>query len=312
VSDRRRLAIVGPTASGKSSLALALAERFEGLELISVDSMQVYRGMDIGTAKPTPAERAAVSHHLLDLLDPHEECSVGWFRDRAAEVLGDIDRRGVPSAFVGGTGLYLRAVVEGLDLPGRWPDVAAELDDEPDTAALHERLRRLDPLAATRMEPTNRRRVVRALEVTIGSGRPFSSFGPGLEEYPPIDVCLVGLAVDRDDLGARIAGRFRQQLDAGFVDEVRRLDARPEGWSRTAVQALGYRELLDHVRHGVPLARCVDDAVVHTRRFAVRQDRWFRRDPRIRWFDADRTDLTDAVARHWSESAGWIRTPSLR
>jgi tRNA dimethylallyltransferase len=312
VTGRRRLAIVGPTASGKSSLALALAERIEGLELVSVDSMQVYRGMDIGTAKPSPAEQAAVPHHLLDLLDPHQECSVGWFRDRAHEVLDDLDRRDVPTAFVGGTGLYLRAVVEGLDLPGRWPDVAAELGAEPDTAALYERLRAADPLAASRMEPSNRRRIVRALEVTLGSGRPFSSFGPGLEAYPPIDVTIVGLAVDRGDLGDRIAGRFAAQLDAGFLDEVRRLEARPEGWSRTAAQALGYRELLDHLRHGVALGRCVDDAVAHTRRFAVRQDRWFRRDPRIEWFDADRPDLVDAVAAHWSESAGWIATPSLR
>jgi tRNA dimethylallyltransferase len=312
VTSRRRLAIVGPTASGKSSLAMGLAQRFEGLELVSVDSMQVYRGMDIGTAKATTAERAAVPHHLLDLLDPDDDCSVGWYRDRANEVLADIDRRGVPSAFVGGTGLYLRAVVEGLDLPGRWPEVAAELEAEADTSVLYGRLRDLDPIAATRMEPSNRRRIVRALEVTLGSGRPFSSFGPGLEAYPPIDVTLVGLAVDRDDLSGRIARRFSAQLDAGFVDEVRRLDARPEGWSRTAAQALGYRELLDHVRNGVPLARCVDDAIAHTRRFAVRQDRWFRRDPRIEWFDADRPDLLDAVAAHWTESAGSIATPSLR
>jgi tRNA dimethylallyltransferase len=199
-----------------------------------------------------------------------------------------------------------------LDLPGRWPEVAAELEAEASTDALHERLRQLDPVAATRMEPSNRRRVVRALEVTIGSGRPFSSFGPGLETYPPVDAVLVGLSVGRDDLGGRITARFAAQLDAGFVDEVARLDARPEGWSRTAAQALGYRELLEHVRHGVLLSRCVDDAIAHTRRFAVRQDRWFRRDPRISWFDADRPDLVDAVAEHWSEWAGSIATPSLR
>jgi tRNA dimethylallyltransferase len=295
---RRRLAIVGPTASGKSRLALDLAERVEGVEIVSVDSMQVYRGMDIGTAKPTGAERAAVRHHLIDLLDPHEECSVAWFRDRAADVLADLDTRGVPSVLVGGTGLYHRVVVDGLDVPGQWPDVRAALESEPDTVALHRRLADLDPLAASRMDPSNRRRVVRALEVTLGAGRPFSSFGPGLDAYPPANVVLVGLS-ERAVLAERIERRFRRQLDDGFLDEVRRLDARPEGWSRTAAQALGYRELLPHARGLADLDACVADAIAHTRRFAVRQERWFRRDPRIEWFDADRPDLVDAVATRW-------------
>jgi tRNA dimethylallyltransferase len=295
----RRLAIVGPTASGKSRLALELAQRVDGLELVSVDAMQVYRGMDIGTAKPTAAERAAVPHHLIDVLDPDEECSVAWFRDEAAGVLAEVAARGVPAVLVGGTGLYQRAIVDDLDLPGQWPDVRAELDAEPDTVTLHRRLVELDPVAATRMEPSNRRRVLRALEVSIGAGRPFSSFGPGLDAYPPTDVVLVGLAVERTLLADRIERRFRRQLDDGFVDEVRRLDARPQGWSRTAAQALGYRELLPHVRGRAELDACVTDAIAHTRRFAVRQDRWFRRDPRIQWFDADRPDLADAVAAHW-------------
>jgi tRNA dimethylallyltransferase len=312
VTTSRRLAIVGPTASGKSHLALALAERVEGLELVSVDSMQVYRGMDVGTAKPTRAEQAAVRHHLIDLLDPHEECSVAWFRDQAAGVLGDLDARSVPSAFVGGTGLYQRAVVDDLDLPGRWPDVLAELDAEPETVALHRRLAELDPLAASRMEPSNRRRVMRALEVTVGAGRPFSSFGPGLDAYPPTDVVLVGLAVERGELAERIEERFRRQLHHGFVEEVRRLDARPEGWSRTAAQALGYRELLAHVRGRADLESSVRDAVAHTRRFAVRQERWFRRDPRVEWFDVGRPDLADVVAAHWRERAGGFGSASLR
>jgi tRNA dimethylallyltransferase len=312
VGSLARLAIVGPTATGKSSLAMALAERVPGLELVSVDSMQVYRGMDIGTAKPTPAEQALVPHHLIDLLDPEDDCSVGWFRNQAADVLDRLVASRTPTALVGGTGLYLRAVVDGLELPGRWPEVAAELDAEPDTAGLHQRLTELDPTAAARMEPSNRRRIVRALEVTVGSGRLFSSYGPGLDAYQASDVTFIGLAVERDTLTARIGARLAAQMEAGFLDEVRRLDARPQGWSRTAAQALGYRELLEHVRHDAPLADCLDAAALHTRRFAVRQERWFRRDPRIAWFDAGEPGLAARVAEHWAESSRAERRPSLR
>jgi tRNA dimethylallyltransferase len=307
-----RLAIVGATATGKSALAMALADRVTGLELVSIDSMQVYRGMDIGTAKPTAEDQAHVRHHLIDLLDPEDDCSVGWFRNQARAVLDRLAGDGTPTALVGGTGLYLRAVVDGLELPGRWPDVAAELEAEPDTAGLHQRLTELDPVAAARMEPTNRRRIVRALEVTIGAGRPFSSYGPGLDAYQATDVTFVGLSLDRDTLTTRIGRRLARQMDDGFLDEVRRLDARPGGWSRTASQALGYRELLEHVRHDAPLAECLAAAALHTRRFAVRQERWFRRDPRIVWFEADDPALADRVSDHWAESSGAQPRPSLR
>src|SRR5688500_12652233 len=160
---------------------MEVARRLPDVELVSVDSMQVYRGMDVGTAKPTPAEQAEVRHHLVDVADPWEDWSVSRFQAAAREVLADVEARGRRALLVGGTGLYLRAVTDSLDVPGQWPDVRAELEAEPDTVALHGRLAELDPVAATRMEPTNRRRVVRALEVTLGSGRPFSSFGPGLE-----------------------------------------------------------------------------------------------------------------------------------
>jgi tRNA dimethylallyltransferase len=295
----RPLAIVGPTASGKSQLAMSLAERTEGVELISIDSMQVYRGMDIGTAKPSPEERARVPHHLLDLLDPDEESSVSWFQAEAFAVRRGLDDRGRSPLYVGGTGLYHRAVVDDLDIPGQWPEVAAELEAEPSTAGLHSRLVALDPVAASRMDPGNRRRVVRALEVTIGGGRPFSDYGPGLDRYPTSEVCQIGLRVERVATVARIDARFERQLRAGFV-EVARLDARPEGWSRTAGQALGYRELLEHVRRGRPLDECRRLAISRIRRFATRQDRWFRRDPRVVWMDADRPDLVDAVLAVWS------------
>lgn len=299
----RPLSIVGPTASGKSALAMSLAQRC-GAELVSVDSMQVYRGMDIGTAKPSKADQQTVKHHMIDLLDPNEESSVAWFRGQADGVVAELARREQPVILVGGTGLYLRALVDRLELPGQYPAIAAELDVEPDTHRLFERLRSLDPLAATRMEPTNRRRVIRALEVTLGSGRPFSDFGPGLETYPDVDTLTIGLEVDRAELGQRIERRFDAQLATGFLDEVRRIEA-TSGWSRTSAQALGYRELLHHVRGERSLEECRHDALAHTRRFAVRQQRWFRRDPRIAWFDASRPDLEEAVGEHWrKESEG--------
>jgi tRNA dimethylallyltransferase len=278
-------ALVGPTASGKSALALAVARAHPDIELVSLDSMQVYRGMDIGTAKPSSDERAEVAHHLIDLVDPDEEMTVARFQDEFRRAVADIEGRGKRALLVGGTGLYLRAVLDDLDIPAQYPDVRAGLEANPDTAALHVRLTELDPVAAGRMEPTNRRRVVRALEVTLGSGRPFSSYGPGLESYPPLTVAVVGLHVDRPTLDCRVESRFREQLDVGFVDEVEALSARPAGLSRTARQALGYRELLAHVEEDHPLDDCVAEAITRTRQFARRQERWFRRDPRIVWID---------------------------
>jgi tRNA dimethylallyltransferase len=249
--------------------------------------MQVYRGMDVGTAKPTPAERADVPHHLVDVADPWDDYTVGRFAADARTAVAGVTARGHRALLVGGTGLYLQSVVDDLQVPGRFPDVRAALEADPDTLGLHRRLAAVDPVAAGRMEPTNRRRVVRALEVTIGSGRPFSSFGPGLDAYPPSPFLLVGVRLPHDVVAARIAARYRQQMHDGFLDEVRRLLADPRGLSRTARQALGYRELAAHVEDGVPLDEALDLAVRRTRRFARRQASWFRRDPRIRWLDGD-------------------------
>lgn len=304
-STSRPLSIVGPTASGKSRLAMALArrhlERGEPVELVSVDSMAVYRGMDIGTASPSAADRDEVPHHLVDLVDPDHDFSVAEFRDAAIEVIEEIGSRGAVPILVGGTGLYLRAVIDRLELPGRYPEVAASLEQQPDTRALHERLAQLDPVAASRIELDNRRRVVRALEVTLGSGRRFSSYGPGLDQHPSTPFVQVGLALERDELARRIAERFRSQMDAGLLDEVRALAAAPSGLSRTAAQALGYRELLAHLRGECSLDDAVELSIRRTRQFAVRQIRWFRRDPRITWFDVALGDeqLLDAVDRHW-------------
>ena len=277
----RSLAIVGPTASGKSALALAVADRTEA-EIVSIDSMQVYRGMDIGTASPSPEDRAAITHHMVDVLDPGDECTVGAFQRRALGVLDDLDRRGVPAVLVGGTGLYVRAVVDRLEIPGRFPDVRADLETAT-TDELHRRLLVADPDAAARIEPGNRRRLLRALEVTLGSGRPFSASGPGMDRYPPAPFPLYGLRVPRDVLDQRIEARFRDQIDAGLLEEVDALAS--VSLSRTAAHALGYQELLAHRRGEVTLEDAIDRAVHRIRRFARRQDRWFRRDPRIQWID---------------------------
>jgi len=282
----RHAVLVGATASGKSALALALARRDPTWELVSADSMQVYRGMDIGTAKPTAAERAEIPHHLLDLLEPWEDGTVAWFQGQARGAIADIERRGRRALLVGGTALYVQAVVDDLDIPGQYPEVRAILESDPDTSALHAQLVELDPLAASRMEATNRRRIVRALEVTMGSGRPFSSYGPGLDAHPPTDFTMVGLKRETDDVRARIVDRYRQQMAAGFLDEVRRLRDHPRGISRTAAQALGYKELLEHLDGTLTLDEAIDLAIRRTGRFARRQWAWFRRDPRIQWLEA--------------------------
>ncbi len=300
---RGALAIVGVTAGGKSALALAVARRLGDAEIISVDSMQVYREMDIGTDKPPAAARAEVPHHLVDVADPSEDYSLTRFQAAARQVRSDLAERGLPAVLVGGTGLYHRAVIDDLEIPGRYPEATAALEGEPDTAALHTRLVQLDPVAAARMEPTNRRRIVRALEVTVGSGRPFSSYGPGLGVYPPRAVLQIGLRLPRAEIDLRIEQRYHRQMDAGFLAEVEALAARRPPLSRTASQSLGYRELLAHLNGETSLDEALDRAITRTRRFARRQERWFRRDPRIVWLDAGAgtESLTDEVLSHYDK-----------
>jgi tRNA dimethylallyltransferase len=331
------VAVVGPTASGKSAIALEVAMALRpgapapglpAVELVSVDSMAVYRGMDIGTAKPSAEVRALVAYHLVDLVEPSEEFTVQQFQAAALPALDGIAARGNGALLVGGTGLYLRAVVDDLSFPERFPEVAADLNrcldaagggDDPGyrtaLADLHRRLSLVDPVAAARVDPSNRRRLVRALEVTIGSGRPFSSYGPGLERYPPTEVTLVGVRLEPHVLDRRIAERFDRLMEQGLLEEVRRLVAAPGGLSRTARQALGYRELLSHLEDGVTLDRAVDQAVQRTRAFARRQVAWFRRDPRIVWLGpeddvaASITGLLRPVP-HGTESVGDLTPPS--
>jgi tRNA dimethylallyltransferase len=275
---------------------MAAARQVAGLEIVSVDAMQVYRGLDIGTAKPTPAERADVVHHLIDIVDPGVEFTVAEFRSAAREALDDIARRDRRALLVAGTGLYHRVVIDEIELPGQWPDIRATVEEDAGragTPALHTRLVALDPVAASRMEPTNTRRVVRALEVCIGSGRPFSSFGPGLDVYPPNPITQLGLRWPRELLARRIERRVQTMVDAGLVGEVAVLMEGPI--SRTARQALGYKELIEHLEGRCTLDAAVAMIVTGTRQLAVRQERWFRRDPRVRWIDIEADPVAEAL-----------------
>ena len=256
------------------------------VEIVSLDSMQVYRGLDVGTAKPTVAERAAVPHHVIDVVEPTEEWSAKRHQAAARAAVSGIEARGKRSLLVGGTGLYVQAVIDDLRFPGEDPDLRAELEAataEPGgVAAAYDELRRRDHDAADKIDPHNARRIVRALEVIRLTGKPVSSFGAGLDQFGPtaFPVRIVGVWVPRDVLNARIAERFVAMRDAGLVDEVERLLAGPP-LSRTAEQAIGYKEIIGAISDHESLDDAFDTAVRRTRSFARRQRMWFRRDPRI-------------------------------
>lgn len=277
--------LVGPTASGKSAYALEIARRIPGLELVSVDSMQVYRRMDIGTAKPSAQEQEEIPHHLIDLVEPDVPFSLVDYQTAYAAAQSEIRKRDSVPLLVGGTGLYLRAIIDELTPPPRFNDIAVELESDGDTESLHKRLQELDPVGAARMEASNRRRIVRALAVTLGTGKPFSSFGPGLDNYPKVPYRIIGIDISREDLDRRIRNRYLQQMEDGFLDEVRTLS--DYELSHTAAQALGYKELLSHLRGETSLDEALEVAVQRTKRFARRQQRWFRRDPRVEWMRRD-------------------------
>jgi tRNA dimethylallyltransferase len=290
------LVILGPTASGKSDVAMALAARHPDAELVVADAMQVYRRMDIGTAKPSMADRDAVPHHCLDLVDAADEFTVTDYAVAAQRAMLEIDSRQRRPVVVAGTGLYLRSITDPMEMPGRWPEVRSRLDQRiavEGVEALHSQLAVLDPVAATKMEPTNARRVVRALEVTIGSGRPFSSFGPGVDTFPSVRYLQFGLRWPRQLLAERIAKRVHAMIAAGLVDEVASLAGRKV--SRTARQALGYKELFDHLDGVISLDAAIETIITRTRQFSVRQERWFRRDPRIRWIDIEGDPVATAL-----------------
>ena len=280
-----RLAIVGTTASGKSKLAMSIAEKVQDFEIVSLDSMQIYKRMDIGTAKPTREEQAIIPHHMIDIVEPHEEYTISQFQIEAQRAIDEIDSRGMLPLLVGGTGLYLRTIIDELDIPGQFLKTRQKLESNPNTAELYQKLSELDPLASTRMEPNNRRRVIRALEVTIGSGMKFSSYGPGLSVYKESAYEIIGLRWERAEIDRRITARFYVQMESGFLNECERLFDSKDPLSRSASQALGYKHLFQYIKGECCLDEAVEAAIKDTKKFARKQERWFRRDPRINWID---------------------------
>jgi tRNA dimethylallyltransferase len=297
VTGDRVIAVVGPTATGKSELAVELAQRLDG-EVINADSMQLYEGMDIGTAKPTTAERRGVPHHLMDIWPITKSAAVAEYQMRARVTIGEIHERGRVPILVGGSGLYVRGALDRLEFPGESPPIRARLYAElarHGPHVLHRRLAAYDPEAAAAILPTNGRRIVRALEVIELTGAPFTARMPPFES---IYDC-VQLGLDRADLDARVELRVHRMLERGFLDEVRGLLPLGLRDSPTAGKALGYAQLLaclDDAGSVVgDLGEAVAQTVRATRRFVRRQRSWFRRDPRIRWLDAADARLLDAA-----------------
>jgi tRNA dimethylallyltransferase len=289
------VAVVGATASGKTSLSLDLAERLGG-EVVNTDAMQVYRGMDVGTAKLPEPERRGIPHHLLDTLDVRDPATVAQFQTWARVVITQLRDRGRAAVLVGGSALYTRAIIDRFEFPGTDASVREELEAELAAVGphrLHERLAGLDPEAAAKIIPENGRRTVRALEVIALTGRPYTASLPTLEYADPRTV-QIGVDIDRPTLDARIEQRVDHMFDAGFVDEVDRLlkDGLAEG--RTASRAIGYAQVASYLRGDLSLADARERTISATRRFARRQDSWFRKDPRIVWV---RFDDPDRVAK---------------
>jgi tRNA dimethylallyltransferase len=277
------IAVVGPTGSGKSDLAVELAVALDG-EVINADAMQFYRGMDIGTAKITDAERRGVPHHLLDILDVTQEASVSDFQRLARAAVAEIHSRGKRAILAGGSGLYVRAALDVLEFPGTDPEIRGRLEREHasvGTAPLLERLRAVDPVSAGRLG--DGRRIIRALEVFELTGRPFSSFMPTREYVQP--AVQIGLEVDREVLRGRLAERVHMMVERGLLAEVARLDAAGLRRGRTAPRALGYAQFLKVLDGEADVAQATEETIVATRQFARRQLTWFRADPRISWLD---------------------------
>ena len=287
----RVIAVVGPTAVGKSELSLALARALGG-EVVNADCMQLYRGMDIGTAKVPPAQRAGVPHHLLDVWEVRKAASVAEYQHLARRAIDGILARGRVPVLVGGSGLYVRAALDQLEFPGTDAVLRERLEAElaeVGPAALHERLSAVDPAAAAAILPSNGRRIVRALEVIEMSGRPFTASLPAYQSvYPAVQV---GLRMPRPELAGRIAGRVDRMWRAGLVDEVARLAGDGLRAGRTASRALGYAQVLRYLDGACPEEHAHAETVAATRRFARRQEAWFRRDPRVAWLSATAGDL---------------------
>lgn len=293
------VAVVGATAAGKTGLSLDLAERLGG-EVVNTDAMQFYRGMDVGTAKLPPAERRGIVHHLLDVMDVSEPASVAEFQGWARGVVAEVRGRGRTPVLVGGSALYTRAVLDHFEFPGTDERVRASLEAEAEevgSAAMHARLAEVDPGAAAKILPDNTRRIVRALEVVRLTGRPFSASLPRLEYVDPRTV-QIGVDIDRPTLDARIEQRVVEMFDAGLLEEVEALLARGLASSRTAAMAIGYREAMAVLAGEMTRDDAVERTQAATRRFARRQDAWFRKDPRIRWVAFDDPDRVERALEH--------------
>jgi tRNA dimethylallyltransferase len=297
------VAVVGATASGKSDLALDLAEALGG-EIVNTDAMAVYRGMDVGTAKLPVADRRGIPHHLVDLLDVSESLTVALFQQWARAAIADLRARGQVPVLVGGSALYTRAVLDRFEFPGTDEAVRSRLEADLSTwgpEVLHRRLAQVDPVAAGNIRADNGRRVVRALEVVEITGRPFSATLPRLEYADPHTV-QVGVDIDRPTLVERITRRVEAMFEAGFVEEVERLLAAGLREGRTASLAIGYREVAAYLDGELSLDEARERTVVVTRRFARRQYSWYRRDPRIVWVrydDPERVGQALAAVGRW-------------
>ena len=288
------VAIVGPTASGKTDLSLDLAERLGG-EVVNTDAMQVYRGMDIGTAKLPPDERRGIPHHLLDTLSVLDPLTVAEFQQQARATIRDLRAAGRVPVLVGGSALYTRAILDRFEFPGTDPDVRVRLEAEladVGSSALHARLRAVDPEAAERIRSENGRRIVRALEVIEITGRRFSASLPRMEYVEPLSV-QVGVDIDRPTLADRIEQRVLHMFDNGFIEEVEGLLAEGLAEGRTAGRAIGYREVAAYLAGELSMQEAREQTITATRRFARRQDAWFRTDPRIVWVRYDDPDRLD-------------------
>jgi tRNA dimethylallyltransferase len=287
------IAVIGPTAAGKSDLAVDLALQLGG-EIINADSMQLYRGMDIGTAKLSVAERRGVPHHLLDIWDVTKAASVAEYQALVRPLMDDLLAKEIVPILVGGSGLYVRAALDDLEFPGTDPEIRARLEAELERegpAALYERLRERDPKAAETILPSNGRKIVRALEVIEFSGRPFSATMPSYDAL--YESVQLGVEVPREVLDARVEARVERMWEAGLVDEVRWLSARGLAGSRTASRALGYAQVLRFLDGEWSEQEAREETIRATRRFVRRQESWFRRDPRVIWLPQQAPDLLD-------------------
>lgn len=311
------IVIAGPTAAGKTAVAIALAQKL-GAEIVCADSRTIYRGMDIGTAKPALSERALVPHHLLDIADPDEPVTLAAYQRLALDAIEGIHGRGRAALLVGGTGLYIRAVVDHVVVPAVAPDwdLRARLADEERTAGagtLHRRLEQTDPAAAARIHPRNIRRVIRALEVHAVTGQPMSLLQPQITEGRWAAGAvggqgMIALTLDRERLYDRIERRIAAQLAAGFVDEVQTLLRAGYGGTLPAMQALGYKEIGAYIEGETSLDEAAEQWRRNTRRYAKRQWTWFRADPRYRWIDVDDEPAARVVGRIVEMLAGAERS----